>query len=247
MAKKGKAPPWRGRFLHALARGANVRLAARQAGVDHSSAYGLRRRDADFARRWEVALAKGLARVAAGEAPLDFARDERRGSRDASELVVRRSKTGGAKLVRAGAGRWNAAAEERFFAELGRTACAEWAAEAAGFSTTALYNRRRNYPDFAERWRIAEEEETARLHRFVVSAGIASFDPTAAWEGAPKVSVAEAISILRLKGSGASAGPGRGKGLGDFREPSIEEVRANILRKLDATEAAERRDAGSED
>jgi hypothetical protein len=191
-----------------------------------------------------VALAKGLARVAAGEAPLDFARDERRGSRDASELVVRRSKTGGAKLVRAGAGRWNAAAEERFFAELGRTACAEWAAEAAGFSTTALYNRRRNYPDFAERWRIAEEEATARLHRFVVSAGIASFDPTAAWsEGAPKVSVAEAISILRLKGSSASAGPGRGKGLGDFREPSIDEVRANILRKLDAIEAAERRDA----
>lgn len=233
MARKGKAPPWRGRFLRALARGANVRLAARLAGVDHSSAYALRGQDADFARRWERALAKGRARA---DRPLPRPSPASGRGSDA-ELVVRRSKTGGAQLVKAGAGRWNAGAEERFFAELARTACVELAAEAAGFSTTALYNRRKAYPEFAERWRVAEEEATGRLHRFVVSAGIASFDPTASWgEGPPKVSVSEAIAILRLKGPSASRAAGGAARKGGCRpeEPSIEEVQEEVLRRLAA-------------
>ena len=156
--------------------------------------------------------------------------------------MVRRSTNGGSQLVRAGAGRWNAGAEARFFAELGRSACVEWAAEAAGFSTTAIYNRRRRCPDFAERWRIAEEEATGRLRRFVVAAGIASLDPTASWgEGQPRVSVAEAIAILRLKGPSGSSAAGPGKGLGGFVEPSIEEVRDEVLRRL----AAMRRQRGA--
>ena len=157
--------------------------------------------------------------------------------------MVRRSRNGGTQLVKAGAGRWNAAAEARFLAEMARTCCAERAAEAAGFSTTTLYNRRKHYPDFAEKWRLAEEEAKGRLHRFVVSAGIATFDPTAGLdEGLPKVSMAEAIAILRLKSPSTAPEASVAGAASRYapREPSIEEVRANILRKLDAIEAHER-------
>src|SRR5690606_37881424 len=50
------APRWRRVFLRELARSGNVAGAAEKAGIDRSSAYQLRRRNAAFAASWERAM-----------------------------------------------------------------------------------------------------------------------------------------------------------------------------------------------
>ncbi|MDE2562095.1 MAG: hypothetical protein KGL48_07575 [Sphingomonadales bacterium] len=52
-------PRWTKPFLAALAETSNVTAAARKAKVDTSTAYSRRRDDADFNRRWQVALCEG--------------------------------------------------------------------------------------------------------------------------------------------------------------------------------------------
>jgi hypothetical protein len=104
--------------------------------------------------------------------------------------------------------------------------------------------RRKRYPAFGAQCDAALEEATAQLRSFVVAAGIAAFDPLpeALPEGVevPKVTVAEAIAILRLKGPSTSLGT---SGIGPQlpEEPDVEAVREEILRRLDAMEAHEGR------
>lgn len=50
-------------FLEELAMTANVSASARKAGIAAHTAYALRRRNADFAARWQAALAEGFARL----------------------------------------------------------------------------------------------------------------------------------------------------------------------------------------
>lgn len=50
-------------FLDVLAASCNVSLAADEAGVGHSSVYRQRRTRADFAEKWQAALAQGYARL----------------------------------------------------------------------------------------------------------------------------------------------------------------------------------------
>jgi hypothetical protein len=209
-------------LLRGLARTGNVRASAAEAGVDPGTAYDHRVKDARFAAQWAAALPKGKARAARLHA-------------GTCETVVRRTKHG-TQLVRAAAGRWSAKVEEVFLAELERTACARRAAAACGLSTTALYQRRKHYPDFAARWAAAEEKATARIPGLLAAATIASFDPEAEDRSAPRVKVAEAIAILRLKGGGgAGGGAGARRGRGRWRrEMSIEEVREEVLRRLKA-------------
>lgn len=63
-AARGKAPrarqnTWQAVFLAALADSSNVAAAARKARVASSTVYELRRKDAEFNRRWQVALCEG--------------------------------------------------------------------------------------------------------------------------------------------------------------------------------------------
>jgi len=51
----------RGTFLDQLALSANVRASAQAVNMSFQGAYKLRRRDADFARGWDVALREGYA------------------------------------------------------------------------------------------------------------------------------------------------------------------------------------------
>jgi len=143
-------------------------------------------------------------------------------------LVLRRTRHGD-KLVRAGAGRWNARAEAVFLAELRRTGCVRWAAAACGFSTTGLHKRRGIYADFAARWAAAEAEAKERIPALLSAAAIASFDPEVADADLPRVNVDQAIQIARLKCSGGAAGGGD-----RFKEPPIEEVRDEVLRRIAA-------------
>lgn len=214
--RKTIAGKWRKKLLSALARTANARLAAEMAGVDHSTAYGLRRRDPGFAAAWERALAWGRARVKAEGRPV-FAGGRPRPARageappDPRPLVLRPCREGGAELVRAGEGRWNPEAEEVFFAWLGAGHGVRRAAKESGFSTNALYARRQLHPDFAARWAQAKADSLERNDLLLIDSVQWSLDPEAvdAAEALPRPTISEAIRIQRLYRAPAGGGTGR--------------------------------------
>lgn len=151
------------------------------------------------------------------------------------ELVARLSKRHGVQMVRASDGRFSEKRSAVFLAALRATGCVKRAAKAAGLSTTAFYNRRKRYPGFAADWAAAEAEAVAQLGGFILAAGMAAFDPEQPEDGAevPKVSVAEAIAILRLKGGGGGRGAAPA-----VEEPPIEQVRDEVLRQVAAIRRA---------
>lgn len=156
-------------------------------------------------------------------------------------MVVRVSKRAGAQLVKAGPGRWSGRAEGVFLRALAHSGCVTAAAGACGFSTTALYNRKRNYADFAERWGAAEAVARERLPGLLTAAAIAGLDPEIEDASLPPVDVDQAIRICaRWGGGGSAAAPA-------FVPPPIEEVRARILARLDAIEAHEAREGAASD
>lgn len=233
MAKVRTAPQWRRVFLLALRRSGNVRLAARRAGVDHSSAYQLRNRDAGFAGRWAGAVARAAERAAAGELEAPVVAGSLDAGPGPAGLVVRHSKNAGTQVVRAAAGRWSAGTERDFLAALATTACVKRAAEAVGLSPTAVYARRKADAGLRARWAEALSVGEERIGDFLTAAVLAAFDPEVAASGVPAASVGEAIAIARLKGLGgarAAAGEAAGR--------DLEGMRARILAQITAIKRA---------
>ena len=227
--------------MRALARTGNVRAAAAAAGVDPGTAYDHRHKDANFAARWDKALAKARARD-----PLHRA-THGPPPRPGEELVARRSRGRETQLVKAAAGRWSAGAEAAFLAELERTGNVRAAARACRLSTTALYNRRKRYAGFAGRWAAAEAAALERLPALLAAAAIASLDPGVEGEpGLPAVDVGQAIAILRLKGAGGGAAEARA-GRGVPEAPPIEAVRDEVVRRLAAIRRHRDSGGGGED
>ncbi|MBA3510734.1 hypothetical protein [Sphingomonas sp.] len=145
-------------------------------------------------------------------------------------------------MARAGAGRWNAAAEKRFFAALADRANVRDAAAAAGFSTNAIYARRLRRPAFRRAWEAAVETGKARLQMLLMDAAEKAFDPELldVSEEAPKVSVGEALNILKARegkekelGAGASGGRGWGDQAAEMSQEDEDELRARFMAKLD--------------
>lgn len=225
MAQARKKGAWRGPFLRELRRTGNARAAARKAGIDDTTAYAARRRDARFAGQWAAAAAAG--RAAAGKRPAP-----KRAPREGVELVLRRGRKGD-QLVKAGAGRWSARIERIVLTTLIQTGCLQRAADACGLSAEALYNRRRRYPEFAALWDAALREAEPRVPQMLTAAAIAGLDPGAAGLDVPKADIDQAIAICRMRGWGMADRPGRAKP--PIRvEPSIEEVREEVERRLAA-------------
>ena len=107
----------------------------------------------------------------------------------------------------AGTGRWSVVRERRFLTELADSANVRRAAATAGLSTTALYARRIRQAAFRAAWDLAIEAGKARLQAYLIEAADRTFDPHSLPipEGTPRVSIAEAVSILRLKGGEPAA------------------------------------------
>ena len=146
-------------------------------------------------------------------------------------MVLRKSKNFGAQLVKASPGRWSVRTEALFLAALEKTGCVSSAVAATGVSATAIYSRRRNYPDLARRWDAALAVARARLPELLTAATLAALDPEIEPGDLPPVNVDQAIRIA------ARWGGGDGAAAPAFVEPPIEEVRASILAELDAIEA----------
>lgn len=245
MAHKRKyAGRWRRKFLSALARTANARLAAEMAGVDHTTAYLLRQRDAGFAAAWPRARAWGRARVKAEGRPVFAGGRPRpagtRGVLDPRELKERASRDGGTETVRCGEGRQSPSTDATFFAHLAAGQGVRRAAAAAGFSTNALYARRMIDPQFAAQWEAAKDQCVARNDMLLIDSVPRTLDPdiTDTAESLAKPTIGEAIQIQRLyrRRDEPAAGGRRGRGP---PERSFEQACASILEKIEAIERHE--------
>ncbi len=231
-AVEGARARWQRDFLAALALGASMRGAARAAGVDHSTAYAARKVDADFAGRWAAAQAEGRGRLEQGEAP-PLARDE----------IVRKSKHGRPCIMRVGPGRWSAAKEAEFLAHVEAGANVARAADLVGMSREAVYARRRREPGFAADWAEAVRSGYLDVEALLIEnfRAVLSGAPRPAGSGLTgEITVADAMNLLKLHRSTAKGGaPQRYNWRA--REPDIEEVRAEILRKVEAIKAQRRK------
>jgi hypothetical protein len=229
------AAAWRRVFLRELARSGNVAGAAALAGIDRSSAYQLRRRNSAFAASWD--RAQEAARAACE--PDRVLRPARAAPRLSARETVRASCAGRPCIVRVGPGRWSRASEAAFLATLCATANVRAAAAAAGVSAVAAYARRRKWPAFAAAWDEAKAEGYARIELLLLHAATVTLDPPAVpiVPEPPAMTCDQAMNLLKLHRASQHGGAPK-RYAWRAQEPDIEDVRAEVLRKVAALERA---------
>lgn len=231
-------PAWRRAFLRELARSGNAASAARACGLDPSFPYQYRRRNAAFAKSWDRARATAQARLTGAGSPFGEP-GEAKSTRPKlrPDELIRRSRSGKCRIVRVAQGRWSRKVEAAFLAELTATANASAAARAAGVTLQCVYARRKLWPAFKAEWDLAVAEGFARIETLLVCAATTTLDPeplpARAYE-APQMSMDQAIKIWLTHRAGGPGAHKRRLGGVPRREPDIEEVRQEILRKVAA-------------
>jgi hypothetical protein len=197
--------------LRALERTGEVRSAAKDAGIDHSTAYARRKTHGEFAQSWKEALSAHAERVKREEA------EEIAAIRNGASLYYpstmqsalpgspprpsgREERVGERQVKRVNAARWTKAAERRFFATLAETNNIQMAAEAAGFSTNAIYARRLRNAVFREQWAAVVETARARLGLSVFQWAQEAIENALAGvtDKGPQMTVGEALQVLKL-------------------------------------------------
>lgn len=136
--------------------------------------------------------------------------------------------------------RWSDRAETLFLDQLAATCNVTLAGEACGFSHAALYRRRRNDPAFSERWDAALAQGYAHLESLLVRRACDALEGVAPDPGAavriPEVTVRDALVLLGHHRRRIEGGPPSRREW--TREPPIEEVREEILRRIAAMDRA---------
>ena len=248
-------------FLRALERTGEVRAAAGDAGIDHSTAYARRRSHGDFAGAWERALAgHGDAKKRAEEeaiAELTNSSSPRarpspsHGSAVGPSLSLEGRGAGagggettvsGGQVKRVGHGRWSEAKEAIFFDELAATANIKRSAAAAGVSYNAVLARRQKHALFRAKWDAVVQNAKAAIDLYLVEEAKKTFDPDELDSGevTPRVTIDQAIRISQSGGSkkAAAADP--------FDDPDydydadIASIREGLVGKLQAMRRRER-------
>jgi hypothetical protein len=212
-------------YLEVLRETGNARAAAEAIGMDRSTLRHRRRRDPEFDQACEEAVAAADARLAAGEIATD------------PFEVVRRGSSGRLQIVAVGAGRWTGLSEQKFFASLRVTGNMSASARAAGFTPETVWERRRQWPAFAAAIEaVLEEAEVELEFRLAkqgsdVAAVAGGGDPAAP----PPFDPEFALKFLKWREEKRRGGGRRGRGDRYRRpEPTIEEVRDEVLRRIAA-------------
>ncbi len=145
---------------------------------------------------------------------------------------------GRVKVVATRGHRWSDAAETLFLDALAASANVTSAAEAAGFSTVAIYARRRRDAAFAARWAAAVQEGVARLEVALVRAAADTMEGLEFDSDAPipRMTVAEATNLWRLHRDQAAGRRDSHPGPA-VRLRTMDELRDGIVRKIEAIKA----------
>jgi hypothetical protein len=226
-------PAERDMLLKVLGETGNVSEAARQAGVKRGSPYNLRRRDEWFARDWDEAVASAPERLRARELkPLQ---------------TIHRSAAGRTQLRSARANQWNARDDKAFFARLEESGNVAASARAIGRNPNTAWRRRRECPAFARRFEAALADAEVRLEYALVdyanklidrAAGAAGPHEENGGEERGTITPVEASFALQVVKwlDGRKAGRRRGAQRYGPKQPGIAEVKAELLRKIEAIE-----------
>jgi len=82
--------------------------------------------------------------------------------------IIREAVNSNSKVIRTRGKRWSDKAEAVFLAELGATCNVRAAAAAAGFTTTAICNRRMQSPGFRAAWDEVIDRGYARIEALLI-------------------------------------------------------------------------------
>jgi len=214
------------RFVEALRRTGNPRLAADLLGVHRSTYLKRRAKCAAFAQAWDAAIAFAHAafhEANGAELPPPVVRPERsrgacpersRGacperSRGAplrtqgGELVVGRTRNGRLQLRRAPKGWMTKAGEQAFFAALSATANVRLSAAATGFTHSAFYQKKAKKKPFAREMRLAHKMGYDRVELALHAAGLPESHADDAWRHndpppVPQMTPSQALQLLHL-------------------------------------------------
>jgi len=232
-------------FLDAVRATGNQTLAAERAKVSRSWVQLHRTEDAAFRRAVDEAVAEAKAALRqahggrAGTAP-----PRGWGFLDGAELVVRG--TGGAgggkrvQIARARARGWSPRVEARFLTTLAATCNVKAACAAVGLTAASAYGHRKRWRAFAEQWDAAVEQGYLQIEMGLIETAGNLFSGEAPIGAAPisGMTAEHAIHLLHMHKHQVH-GIGKRPGLRP-REPDIEDIRAEILRKAEALRGADR-------
>ena len=154
--------------------------------------------------------------------------------------MVRGTRSGTGRRVQIGRARvkqWTARTEERFLVELAETCNVKAACAAVGLTPASAYNHRERWRAFREAWDAVIEEAEVRLEVAQIECARCSLEGIEVPVDNPirEMSAAEAIYMLEMFRRRREGHPRRW-GRRRWVEPPIEEVRAEILRKVAAME-----------
>ena len=244
------------RFLGALARTGNARLAARELGLNRSTFTKRRAKHAAFAQDWDAALAAAHARfhLSGGERPPAHSSPAFAGEGDrvkrgggatgrdcqsrtrtlGGEPTVVRTANGRLQLRLAPAGRMTKAAEQAFFTALSASANVRLSAAAAGFAHSSFYAKRRKAASFAREMRIALTQGYDRLEAAALAAALPESHADDGWRHndphpIPPLSADQALQLLFLHEKSVRQSweqPHRRRRRNESEETYIERLRA---------------------
>lgn len=232
-------------FLSALRATGNQTLAAERAKVSRSWVTLHRASDPAFRQAIDEAVAEArerLARHGARKPPTGW------GFLDGEELVVkgtggpappgaRHAGFGGKRvqIARSRLRQWSPRVEKRFLETLSATCNVKAACAQVGLTPASAYAHKKRWQGFAERWKQALEDGYTQLEAGLVFAAgnFLSGEP----EVGPitGVTMAHALEVWESRERQKKAHAARRRSRHWWRrEPDIEEVRAEILRKVEA-------------
>jgi hypothetical protein len=240
----------RARFLAVLRETGNRRAAAAAIGVEPRLMDQRREHDPELDRDWEAAVEEAHRLLSAAKGPFDFAQDRQFDCPAGNKLnTIRRGKRGRLQLVAAGDERWTAEVEIRFKEALRACGNVRAAARWVGFSESAVWQRRRQWPAFAEMLEgLLEEAELALELRIasmgsnvVASEGMGTVTSNCPPNCPPPMPFDPDFAMRFLKWR-EERRRGGGRWAPRARPPSIEDVTEKIVRQVEAIKRHRRRE-----
>lgn len=239
----------RAQFLEHLRRTGIQGAAAKAVGLHRDNVEKRRKRDAEFAIACMAAEEEVSRRLAGAGEPFE-------GVADGAFETIRRGRGGRLQIVATRQGKWTKAKEALFLDAMRQCGNVAASARAVGMSESSVWTRRREWPGFRKKMEEALDEAEAVLEFRLATFGN-NVGAGAAAEGAegtvtfphggasmssegrksdcpPPFDPEFALRFLKWREEKRRGRGQRGRGGRGRKEPSIEEVRDEVLRRLAA-------------